>query len=114
LRLPGPTEYDASEVQDRLLRRDLAPVRPPAVVLFQPHRAMNMHLEPVYNDTVAWPDDAGIVKAQNLGREDVRLFDYYARHQPDRTVWLYDRGSGKLTNMGNVADLARRFPVTQP
>ena len=84
-----------------------------AVVLFRYHKGDNTNEEPVYNVDVAWPDDAQIIRAHDLGVErDRELFDYYARRQPDRTVYLYDRSSRTLVTLGNVAELAKRFPLT--
>ena len=36
------------------------------------------------------------------------LFDYYARIQPDRIVYQFDRESRSLKELGNVVELARR------
>jgi len=61
------------------------------------------------------PDDAPIIRAHDLGLDRNRaLFDYYAQRQPQRTVYLYDRARRSLVELGNVSDLAHRFPVTRP
>ncbi|MEO6436334.1 MAG: hypothetical protein ABIP55_11330 [Tepidisphaeraceae bacterium] len=66
--------------------------------------------EPVYNVDVVNPDDAPIIRAHDLGVEPDRvLFDYYAKRQPDRTVYLFDRKSRQFVRLGNVAELARRL-----
>jgi hypothetical protein len=66
--------------------------RSPAVVLFRyDPRISYYHDEPVFNDDAAWPDDALIVRARDLGAaEDRKLFAYYAQHQPDRVFYIYD------------------------
>ncbi len=88
-------------------------VNPPAIVLFRFARGANFHEEPVYNIDSANPDDAPIIRAHDLGVErDRELFDYYARRQPQRTVYLFDRSTRQLVELGKVADLARRFPLT--
>jgi hypothetical protein len=90
-------------------------VRPPAIVLFRFRPGDNVNEEPVYNIDVVNPDDAPIIRAHDLGVSRNReLFDYYAKRQPDRTVYLYDRASRTLVTLGNVVELARRFPVTRP
>lgn len=87
--------------------RIIAPVQAPAILLFTPPRSgMDVHLEHVYNDDVAWPDDAPIIRAHDRGEENIRLYQYYAEHQPDRTVWRFDRTTGALTRLGNVRELA--------
>jgi hypothetical protein len=87
----------------------------PALVLFHydPDKC-SFHDEPAYNDSVAFPDDAMIVRARDLGpREDKILFQYYAERQPDRMVYYYDRGAigenrRPLKRLGNVHDLANQ------
>ena len=78
----------------------------PAVVLFRFDPSIcDPHDEPVYNDGVAWPDDAPVIRARDLGRaEDWKLIDYYAQRQPDRWIYIYDR----------AAALESRSPLSQP
>lgn len=111
---------------DATLRRD---VTPPAVVLFHfnlnamidGHRVTdNPHEEPVFNVDVAWPDDAPIIRAQDLnsdvdavgkpGDSDRALYEYYLRTDPDRVFYLYDRrgGDGRLTRLGTAAEMVQR------
>jgi hypothetical protein len=89
--------------------------RTPAVVLFRfdPYFC-DPHDEPVYNDDVAWPDDALIVRARDLGpNENWRLIDYYAHKQPNRIFYIYDRAAifesrNPLSPpLGTAEDLAR-------
>jgi dolichyl-phosphate-mannose-protein mannosyltransferase len=85
----------------------------PAIVLFRYHPrnpSVNIaHHEPVYNTTAIWPDDARIIRAHDLGAENIRLFQYYARTQPDRVIYLYDRDGDTLTRLGTPADAARSY-----
>jgi hypothetical protein len=68
--------------------------RTPAVVLFRFDPICDPHDEPVYNDDVAWPDDALVVRVHDLGpEEDRKLIDYYARTQPNRVFYIYDRAA---------------------
>jgi hypothetical protein len=87
-------------------------VTPPAIVLYQydskEYAALN---EPVYNWDVLTPDDAPIIRAHDLGPRNVELFDYYAKLQPNRMVWRFDRRDKKLTLLGNVRDLALKQQV---
>ncbi|MEA2710227.1 MAG: hypothetical protein QOF78_2828, partial [Phycisphaerales bacterium] len=96
-------------------KRDMPRVAPaPSIVLFTYKPGGNFHEEPVYNSDVPWPDDAPIIRAHDLGPERNRqLFEYYAQRQPGRTVFRFDRATGKLYRLGNVVDLARQ-PQTQP
>ncbi|HEV7299504.1 MAG TPA: hypothetical protein VGN72_09090 [Tepidisphaeraceae bacterium] len=79
----------------------------PAIVLFRytPGYA-TPHEEPVYNVTTAWPDDAAIIRAHDLGDRNAELFAYYAQRQPDRNVYRFDRATGQLTFLGRARDLA--------
>jgi len=87
--------------------------REPAVVLFRYHpynpQVNIAYHEPVYNTTTAWPDDALVIRAHDLGAENIRLFQYYARTQPDRVIYLYDRDGDTLTRLGKPADAARSY-----
>ncbi len=72
--------------------------------------------ESVYNIDVAWPDDARVIRVHDLGDANMKLFDYYARREPDRVVYRLDRTDGRLARLGNVIDLAREDagPSTVP
>ena len=83
-------------------------VQRPAVVLFKFRPGNSPHDEPVYNDDVAWPDDASIVRAHDLGERQREVIEYYAARQPDRQLYRYDRGDGMLTRLGTAAELARQ------
>ena len=63
--------------------------------------------EPVYNTDVAWPDDAPVVRAHDLNEKNIRLFEYYARRQPQRAVYRFDKSDLSITYLGQVTDLAR-------
>ena len=80
---------------------------PRAVVLFTYDPERNAHEEPVYNAAVAWPDDAAVVRAHDLGPAvNARLFAYYAARQPDRVAYRYDEATRHLTPLGPVTALA--------
>jgi hypothetical protein len=78
----------------------------PAVVLFHFPPQGAAHVEPVYNITTAWPDDAEVIRAHDLGDRNVEIFRYYAQRQPERAFYRYDRGDGSLTFLGFARDLA--------
>jgi hypothetical protein len=81
----------------------------PALVLFRYTPQASYFYEPVYNTDVAWPDDARIVRAHDLGpAQNAKLFAYYASIQPQRTVYLYDRASNTLVRLGNVRDFSMK------
>ena len=73
----------------------------PAVVLFHYDSGKtDVHEEPVYNLDTPWPDDAPIIRAQDLGPENHKIFSYYARLQPRRFFYRYDRTTAELTPLG--------------
>jgi hypothetical protein len=79
----------------------------PAIVLFRYVRGVSTDEEPVYNTDVAWPDDAAVIRAHDRGEENAKLFDYYAQRQPQRWIYLYNRGDDSLIELGKVRDLAK-------
>jgi hypothetical protein len=84
----------------------------PAVVLFRFHPGTSAHEEPVYNSSVAWPDDAPVIRAHDLGpTRNTEIFDYYGsgRHGPSRTFYLFDRGTGELIRLGSGQEAAARL-----
>jgi hypothetical protein len=114
-------EIDREVLDDGYLRPTMlfvakempAHVKTPAIVLFRFRAGDEFHEEPVYNVGAINPDDELIIRAHDLGRErDRELFDYYAKRQPEREVYLYDRSRREQADLGNVAELARRFPLT--
>jgi hypothetical protein len=46
------------------------------------------------------------VKAHDLGPRNGELFKYYARIQPERRVYLFDRRARSMAYLGVVKDLA--------
>jgi hypothetical protein len=87
----------------------------PAVVLFRYSPDALVHEEPVYNVDVAWPDDAPIVRAHDLGPRNRQIIEYFARLQPGRRFYRFDRGDGRLTPLGTAAELAATLePTTTP
>jgi hypothetical protein len=99
--------FDASELVR--IDRQLANLpQTPAVVLFHFEPTVSTHVEPVYNTAVAWPDDAVVIRAHDLGERNAEIFRYYAQHQPARTFYLYNRVDGSLKLLGNAVDLAQQ------
>lgn len=78
----------------------------PAVVLFRYDPRLPGDEEPVYNMETAWPDDAQVIRAHDLGEQNIEIFRYYARRQPDRAFYLYDRGDDTIEYIGTARDLA--------
>ena len=62
--------------------------------------------EPVYNTDVAWPDDAEVVRAHDLGAKNGELIAYYAGRAPDRWVYLYDKSARELKLLGKAGEIA--------
>jgi hypothetical protein len=78
----------------------------PAVVLFRFDPAKsNPHEEPVYNIDSAWPDDAEVIRAHDLGARNTEIFRYYAARQPNRAFYLYHRDDDSIQFLGYARDL---------
>jgi hypothetical protein len=94
----------------RQVDRTLATIdRRPAIVLFKYDPERSVHEEPVYNVATAWPDDAQVIRAHDLGGDrDGELFAYYARRSPGRAVYRLDEKDGQLTYLGTAAELDHR------
>jgi hypothetical protein len=94
----------AGVMSARMLQKIIPPPQS-ALVLFRYHAGNPVHDEPVYNWSVAEPDDARIVVAHDLGDRDIELIRHYAASQPDRRVYLLDRGDYSVRYLGTAADL---------
>jgi hypothetical protein len=81
--------------------------RPPAVVLFG--KSPDLWTQMAYNTDVAWPDDAPIIRAHDLGLRDAELIDYYGQLQPERTICQFDWVRGSIRFLGKAGDLRRRL-----
>lgn len=89
----------------RYLRTQLpAEVPGSAVVMVRWAEGENFHQEPVFNIEAGHPDDNRIVWAHDLAwfepvgspawlERNRPLFEYYAEHQPERAIYLFDRGA---------------------
>jgi hypothetical protein len=98
----------------KFINEDLSALKTPSVVLF-PFEGPGHSVDwfPVHNDDVAWPDDALVVRANDLGEDqNWKLYDYYARIQPNRRFYLYgtsDPGEPhNLHYLGTAAELAAK------
>ena len=97
----------------RIAERTLAPLpRSPSLVLFRfDPKSDSYHDDPVYNADVGWPDDALIVRANDLGENaNMEIYRYYAWRGQNRDVYLYDRtaarnGRNPLTPLGTTDQL---------
>lgn len=91
------------DIEDQLASK----VKPPAVVLFKFSPRYGFHAEPVYNSSTAWPDDAPIIRAHDLGPgRNIEIFRYYAQQQPQRMFYLFDRDDHSFHPLGTAAELA--------
>ncbi len=111
-----PLQIEARQVQLAAHLREQIPTR--AVVQFRFHpddmAHESVHDEPVFNADVAWPDDADIIRAHDLGPErNAEVVNYYAARQPDRSIYLFDRADDSLVLIGNVLDLKRQVEALQ-
>jgi hypothetical protein len=82
-------------------------VQRPALVLFTYKRGVDdFNQEPVYNIDVVNIDDAPIIKAHDLGAaRNTEIIRYYAERQPNRRVYLCDRATRTLTDLGPAGAL---------
>ena len=100
-----------------MIDAELAAIDRPAVVLFRFERGNTPHAEPVYNTSVAWPDDALVVRAHDRGPDNAALIRYYGTRQPGRDVFLYLRGPARaehLVRLGTAGDLMARLRPNTP
>ena len=110
-------EYDDSTWPVTTFNYDTLPaqVQTPALVLYRywtqedVGTERNFNDEPVYNLDVAWPDDAPIIRANDLGPRDAQIIEYYGRIQPERNVYIVARGELKLHLLGRAGELAERL-----
>lgn len=94
-------------------RQQVAALPAPAIVLFDVDGKLADGLMPVYNESVVNPDDAPIIQANDLGKRNIELFTYYAKRQPERSVFRYRMSDTAPVYLGKVADLAtNRVPST--
>jgi hypothetical protein len=81
-------------------------IQQPAIALFKYRRWNNPHEEPVYTTTAAWPDEAAIIRAHDLGTEkNLELLKYYAQHQPQRHIYFFDRADNSISYKGQAGEL---------
>ena len=76
-----------------------------AIVLFKFDPNGNWKAEPVYNTDVAWPDDAEVIRAHDLGDRDRELIDYYGKLQPERALFIWDPARDEVRRVGSVGQL---------
>jgi hypothetical protein len=99
---PTPILHDTNMAIASLTHR-------PALVFitYHPEDADSWSQEPVYNTDVAWPDDAAVIRAHDLGVvENVKLVDYYARISPSRWIYVYDKSTRQLRSFGPASAVA--------
>jgi hypothetical protein len=78
----------------------------PAVVLFPDDPRPGGHAAPVYNADVAWPDEAVVIRAHDLGERNGELFGYYGKIQPQRAIYRYDPAADKAEYLGTAREQA--------
>jgi hypothetical protein len=79
----------------------------PCIVLFRPSNDERATSLPVYNVETAWPDDARVIRANDLGPRNVELFRYYAARSPRRMVYRYDQNDDSIHELGWANELSR-------
>jgi hypothetical protein len=102
-RQPGDACFEG--MSQSAINAQLDEIPSPAVVLFRFTPGCNPETEPVYNIHTAWPDDARIIRAHDLGPRDAEIIAYYAARQPARLFYLYDRASHRLIYLNTAAAL---------
>ena len=94
---------------DDLRRIDAAveSLQPPALVFITPPPGDKpKEFNATFNLGVAYPDDAKIVRAHDLGVRNLELIRHYAERQPSRRVYHLDVRAMQATPLGTAADLA--------
>ena len=96
---------DSPEIET--LERKLSQLPAPAVVLFK-YSPDRIDYEPVYKATVAWPDDAAVIRAHDLGERNPQIFAYYAARDGRRAFYRVDEGKPEADPeyLGTAAELA--------
>jgi len=116
----GRDEAGGEMEQTAFINRDAnGLIKRPAIVMITSGR--NHHDEPVYNYAAAKIDDNPVIRAQFLGPRNIELYAYYAKRQPDRNVYVYDRMRNVIASLGKVSDVyarelatLRATPTSQP
>ncbi len=104
--VPREDWYQIPELRfiDEVVARE---IEEPAVVFFTPPPfTQPLEAEPVYNLNVMTPDDADTVRAHDRGWRSAALVEYYARIQPERRIYHFDRRDRSVTYLGLARDLA--------
>jgi hypothetical protein len=105
-RIRGPVQEQYLMPTLDAVETQLSSVSGRALVFFTYRTGQNTHEEPVFNVDVANIDSARIVRAHDLGpSENIKLIRYYARLQPDRQVYAFDRANLSLRPLGPVTQL---------
>lgn len=106
-RLRGPVQEQYLMPTLDAVEQQLSSISGRALVFFTYRTGQNTNEEPVFNIDVADIDSARIVRAHDLGPlENMKLIRYYARLQPDRQVYAFDRDDLSLRPLGPVTQLA--------
>jgi len=62
--------------------------------------------EVVYNTTTPRPEGGRIVLAHDRGEANRIIFEYYAKRDPNRVVYLFDREEMTFARLGTAGELA--------
>lgn len=109
----GPTDELFPTPLLDTVEQTLRGIETPAVVFFRYGKTASVHEEPVYNSDVVSPDDGPIIRAHDLGpQRDLELIRYYAERQPARRFYLFDRETGKLTELGSASEAEKQLRTT--
>lgn len=101
--------FDGGAIADARRLAENLPEKP-AVILFTYDRSITSEIDPVYNSDVAWPDDAPVVRAHDRPEHNAALIRHYARHQPGRVIYRFDRVTETLQRLGTARELAGQLP----
>lgn len=110
-----PFDYPEMTAARELIPSDPRVTQPALVfVRFTFLPGQNIHAEPVYNWEAARIDDNPIIYAHDLGMRNIELLRYYAKRQPERQVYYYDRLTGNVVSAGTVAEEFKRVAALPP
>jgi hypothetical protein len=86
----------------------------PALVFFTYQKRVK-HLwrhEQTHNIDSARIDDAPIVRARDMGKRNIKLINYYAARQPERTFYIFNQKTKQLTRLGKAAEIKAKAGAT--
>ncbi len=96
------------------LDEQLQTIEGTALILCRYDPANVLAEEVVYNTSTLRPEDGRIVLAHDRGELNDPIFKHYARSDPNRVVYLFDRAEMSFTRLGTAAELSAAYRGSGP